>query len=102
VKGIATQLQWYKNWTTEVLSVAGPKKGNYIIENALYLISTGTNDWVNNYYLNSPLQQQYTPDQYTTMLLGLVRKYVQVRHLHLKSIEYALEHGFFIIKLSKL
>lgn len=81
-------MQWYQNWKAEVLNVAGSQKGNYIIANALNVISTGTNDWVNNYYLNSPLRKQYTPDQYTTMLLGLVRKHVQVCAFYIRRFGY--------------
>jgi hypothetical protein len=78
VKGLATQLIWFRNWKAEVLNVAGPEKGNFIISNALYAFSTGTNDWVNNYYINPPLQKQYTPEQYTAFLLGEARKYIEV------------------------
>lgn len=79
MKGITSQIEWYKNWKAEVLSVAGPEKGNYIIKNALNIISTGTNDWVNNYYLSSNLQKQYTTDQWTAKLIGLARNHIQVR-----------------------
>lgn len=76
VKGLNVQYEWYKNWKAEVLSLAGPERGNFIINNALYAISTGTNDWVNNYYINIPLQQKYNPDQYSDFLVQNIRKYV--------------------------
>ncbi|KAG0591693.1 hypothetical protein M758_1G226100 [Ceratodon purpureus] len=75
VMGLDTQLEWYNNWKTEVLQLAGPTRGNFIISNALYAISTGTNDWVNNYYLNLHLQNEYPPDKYTTLLVENVRNY---------------------------
>lgn len=61
-----------------MVSLVGPEKGNHIISNSLYIISTGSNDWVNNYYLNLELMQNYTSDAYTTFLIGLVGFYVKV------------------------
>lgn len=75
VMGLDGQFVWYNNWKAEVLKLAGPERGNFIISNALYAISTGTNDWVNNYYLNLPLQDKYPADKYTTLLTGYIRKY---------------------------
>ncbi|KAG0627926.1 hypothetical protein M758_2G238800 [Ceratodon purpureus] len=77
VKGLTEQLGWYKNWKNEVISLVGPEKGEYIIKNALYIISTGSNDWVNNYYINPVLQKEYTQDAYTTFLIGKVRAFLQ-------------------------
>ena len=82
VKGLTEQLGWYKNWKNEVISLVGPEKGEYIIKNALYIISTGSNDWVNNYYINPVLQKEYTQDAYTTFLIGKVRAFLQVLHAH--------------------
>jgi len=78
VKGLNVQYEWYKNWKAEVLSLAGPERGNFIINNALYALSTGTNDWVNNYYLNLSLQKKYPTDKYIDFLVQNIRKYVLV------------------------
>ena len=79
VKGLDTQLIWLQNWKAEVLGVAGPERGNFIISNTLYAISTGTNDWVNNYYVNPHLQANYPSSElYTAFLLGEAQKYIQV------------------------
>ncbi|XP_024382012.1 GDSL esterase/lipase At5g03820 [Physcomitrium patens] len=75
VVGLTKQFEWFKSWKAEVLSLAGPKRGNFIISNALYAFSTGSNDWVNNYYINPPLMKKYTPQAYTTLLLGFVEQY---------------------------
>jgi phospholipase/lecithinase/hemolysin len=75
VMGLDTQLEYYNNWKKEVVKVAGPERGNFIISNALYAISTGTNDWVNNYFVNLHLQSLYSTDKYTTILVGNIRKY---------------------------
>ena len=80
VKGLTDQLGWYKNWKNEVISLVGPEKGDFTIKNTLYVISTGANDWVNNYYINPILQKQYTKDAYTAFLISRVRAFLQVLH----------------------
>ncbi|XP_024392320.1 GDSL esterase/lipase At5g03810 [Physcomitrium patens] len=77
VKGLTEQLLWYKNWKNEVVSLAGQEEGNHIISNALYVFSTGSNDWINNYYLSDDLMEQYTPETYTTFLISLARYHIQ-------------------------
>ena len=103
VKGLDAQFEWFKNWKTEVLSVAGSEKGNFIISNALYAISTGTNDWVNNYYVNLHLQSEYPKDKYVTLLVDSVRTYTMVRVLFLSrqnSISFfSLKSCFQVYKL---
>lgn len=78
MKNLGDQLAWYQNWKNEVKSLVGEEKGAYIIKNALNIVSTGANDWVNNYYLNPLLQKKYTPETYTTFLIGEARSYIQV------------------------
>lgn len=98
VKGLTDQFVWYKNWQAEVISVAGPERGKYIISNALHAFSTGSNDWVNNYYLNPNLMSKYTPTTYTTLLLQQVRNYVQVRNTilsYFRFVETSKPWGFF-------
>lgn len=82
VKGLTTQFSWFKNWKNEVVSLVGQEKGNYIVGKALYVISTGSNDWVNNYYINLELMNKYSTDTYTTFLIDLVGSYVKVHHAY--------------------
>ena len=96
VKGLKDQLGWYKNWKNEVVSLVGPKKGDYIIKNALYVISTGANDWINNYYLNPILQKEYDKETYTTFLIGKARAFLQVTAqlaMNLKILNQATYHN---------
>lgn len=98
VVGLTKQFEWFKSWKAEVLSLAGPKRGNFIISNALYAFSTGSNDWVNNYYINPPLMKKYTPQAYTTLLLGFVEQYTMVGVSRITSLQLLRE----MIKKEKL
>lgn len=86
VKGLDAQFEWFGLWKNEVLKTAGPEKGQYIIDNALYAISTGANDWVNNYYLNLNLQNKYTPEKYIDFLVGNLKKYTLVTTRTINSV----------------
>lgn len=81
VKGLNAQLGWYKNWKNEVVSLVGQEKGDFIVKNSLIVISTGTNDWVNNYYLNPLLSKKFTEDEYATFLIGKARTFLQVHQI---------------------
>lgn len=91
VKSLADQQVWYKNWKNEVISLLGPEKGETNIKSQLYVISTGANDWVNNYYINPVLQKQYTKDAYTAFLIGRVRSFLQVLH-SMRLCAFAVSH----------
>jgi len=77
VKGMNAQLEWFKDYYQQVLSLAGEQNGEDIITNALYVIGTGSNDYVNNYFLNPFLMANYSLDQYQTFLLGNAKGYIQ-------------------------
>lgn len=79
VKTLGEQLRWFPNWQKEVISVAGQERGDYILKKTLYIISTGANDWVNNYNLSPSLQKQYNQEAYTTFIVGEARKYIQAQ-----------------------
>lgn len=85
VKTTGEQIEWTSNWYKEVRSLVGQERGDYIIKNTLHIISTGANDWVNNYYVNPTLLKQYTPETYTTFIIGKARAYIQVLTPHFKS-----------------
>jgi len=78
------QLEWFKDYYQQVVSLAGEQNGDDIIRTALYAIGTGTNDYLNNYFFNPVLMANYSLDQYQAFLLGNAKGYIQVcsRFLH--------------------
>ncbi|KAL8263301.1 hypothetical protein R6Q59_024650 [Mikania micrantha] len=55
----------------------GAKKGDESIRNAVFVLSMGTNDFLQNYYVEPTRSAQYTVDQYGDYLISLVHGYVQ-------------------------
>lgn len=64
------QLQYFREYQAKLNKVAGSKKAETIIKGALYLLSAGSSDYVQNYYVNPFLYKVYTPDQYGDFLIG--------------------------------
>lgn len=82
----------YENWRNEVVSLVGQEKGDFI-KNSLYVTSTGSNDWDNNYYLN-PILMEFTPEEHTTFLIGKARSFIRVHQIPTKSTPFQI--GFWV------
>ncbi|KAG6550720.1 hypothetical protein Mapa_007817 [Marchantia paleacea] len=56
----------------EIISQIGEESTDKLLRESIYLISTGSNDFVNSYNLNPILQAKFTPAAYETLLLGTI------------------------------
>ncbi|NP_001315775.1 GDSL esterase/lipase APG-like precursor [Malus domestica] len=84
---LSQQLQYYKEYQTKLAKVAGSKKAASIIKDALYLLSAGNSDFLQNYYVNPFVNKVYTPDQYGSILVGVFQGFVKdLYHLGARKI----------------
>lgn len=74
---LSQQLQYYKDYKTKLAQVAGNQKATSIINGALYLLSAGSSDFLQNYYVNPLLNKVYTPDQYGSYLVNVFTSFVK-------------------------
>ncbi|XP_071711244.1 GDSL esterase/lipase APG-like [Rutidosis leptorrhynchoides] len=74
---LSSQLQYYKEYQSKLAKVAGSSKSASIIKDALYLISAGNSDFVQNYYVNPFINKVYTADQYGSYLVGIFTSFVK-------------------------
>ncbi|KAL0354605.1 UNVERIFIED_CONTAM: GDSL esterase/lipase APG [Sesamum radiatum] len=74
---LSQQLEYYKEYQGKLAKVAGSKKAASIIKDALYLVSAGSSDFIQNYYVNPFLNKAYTPDQYSSYLVGIFTSFVK-------------------------
>ncbi|GFZ08086.1 GDSL-like Lipase/Acylhydrolase superfamily protein [Actinidia rufa] len=74
---LSQQLQYYKEYQAKLAKVAGNKKAASIIKDGLYILSAGSSDFVQNYYVNPLLNKVYTPDQYSSYLVGIFSSFVK-------------------------
>ncbi|XP_057784809.1 GDSL esterase/lipase At2g04570-like [Salvia miltiorrhiza] len=75
------ELEYYKEYQKRLRAYLGDGKTIYTISNSLYIISIGTNDFLENYYaFNSQRRTQYTVDGYQQYLVGLARNFIVNLH----------------------
>ncbi|KAF6164273.1 hypothetical protein GIB67_010243 [Kingdonia uniflora] len=77
---LTQQLVYYKEYQSKLAKVAGSKKAASIIKDALYIVSFGSSDFVQNYYINPLLNKVYTPDQYSSFLVSIFTSFIKDLH----------------------
>jgi hypothetical protein len=72
------EVEFYKDYQKKLRATFGDKKANEIIKESLYVISIGTNDFLENYYTHPERRIQYlTVQQYEDFLIGLAEKFLR-------------------------
>ncbi|KAI3978198.1 hypothetical protein MKX01_013029 [Papaver californicum] len=74
---LTQQLEYYKEYKGKLAKVAGAAKAATIIKEALYIVSEGSSDFAQNYYVNPFLNKLYTPDQFSTFLVGIYSSFIE-------------------------
>ncbi|CAA2980793.1 GDSL esterase/lipase At5g22810-like [Olea europaea var. sylvestris] len=74
---LTKQLEFYKDYQKKLVEIAGKSNASSIISGSVYLISSGSSDFVQNYYINPLLYEVYTTDQFSDILLQSYTKFVQ-------------------------
>ncbi|CAA3021705.1 GDSL esterase lipase At4g26790 [Olea europaea subsp. europaea] len=71
------ELEKYKEYRKRLKGYLGTNKAEEILTHALYIISMGTNDFLENYYLLPHRQLQYTVEEYQNFLTGIARTFIK-------------------------
>ncbi|KAG8376645.1 hypothetical protein BUALT_Bualt09G0085000 [Buddleja alternifolia] len=66
---LTQQLAYYKEWQSKVVNLVGKTKANDIFSGGIHLISAGSSDFIQNYYINPMLNRVYSPDQFSDILI---------------------------------
>ncbi|KAL0319925.1 UNVERIFIED_CONTAM: GDSL esterase/lipase [Sesamum radiatum] len=74
------ELEYYKDYQKRLRAYLGDSKAIDTLTNALYIISIGTNDFLENYYAFSQRRIQYTIDAYQEFLIGIARNFIVDLH----------------------
>ncbi len=75
---LSKQLEYFREYKKRVESSIGKQGTENLINNALFVVSAGTNDFVVNYYSVPIRRQIYTISSYQQFLLKKVKAFVQV------------------------
>lgn len=78
---MSQQLKYYKEYQTKLAAVAGRRKARSILADALYVVSTGTGDFLQNYYHNASLSARYDVPRYCDLLVGIFSGFAAVRSM---------------------
>lgn len=76
---LTRQLKYYKLWQRKVVNLVGRNKATNIFSGGIHLISAGSSDFIQNYYINPLLNRVYSPDQFSDILMKSYSTFVQVQ-----------------------
>ncbi|XP_061362342.1 GDSL esterase/lipase At2g42990-like [Gastrolobium bilobum] len=72
------EVEYYKDYQKKMRAYLGEEKANEILREALYLVSIGTNDFLENYYTLPQRRFQFnTVQQYEDFLIGLAENFLR-------------------------
>lgn len=71
------EVEYYKEYQKRLKAYLGDKKAREILSEALYLISIGTNDFLENYYTLPNRRSQFTVKQYQDFIIRLAADFVK-------------------------
>ncbi|GMI66262.1 Guard-cell-enriched GDSL Lipase 14, Occluded Stomatal Pores 1 [Hibiscus trionum] len=71
------QLEYYKNYQKKLRAYLGDGKAKDIISHALYMISMGTNDFLENYYAIPGRSSEYSVEEYENFLVGIAGSFTE-------------------------
>ncbi|KAK1312877.1 GDSL esterase/lipase APG [Acorus calamus] len=74
---LSQQLAYYKEYQSKLAAVAGSAKAKSILKEAVYLVESGSTDFVQNYYINPFLYKVYSPDEYSSFIVGLFTSFIK-------------------------
>ncbi|KAI4308417.1 hypothetical protein L6164_031495 [Bauhinia variegata] len=72
------EVEYYKEYQARLRAYLGVEKANEIIREAMYLVSLGTNDFLENYYVfPAGRRSQFTVAQYEDFLVGIAENFIR-------------------------
>lgn len=63
------QLEHYMDYQKKLVEIAGQDNATTIITGGIYIISAGSSDFLQNYYINPLLYKLYTPEEFSNILV---------------------------------
>ncbi|XP_044495844.1 GDSL esterase/lipase At5g45950 [Mangifera indica] len=70
VLSVPKQLEYCNHYKIHLRQLVGKKRAEEIIRNAIFVLSMGTNDFLQNYFLEPIRSQQYTVEEYQNFLVS--------------------------------
>jgi restriction endonuclease S subunit len=71
------QIDHFKDYRKRIVGLVGEEEATNIIRNAIFFITTGSNDFVANYFVFSIRELQFNVPEYTYFLLNSYIDYIK-------------------------
>ncbi|KAJ3674666.1 hypothetical protein LUZ60_005282 [Juncus effusus] len=71
------QLSNYQEYQHKIRKIVGSKNATDIIKGSLYLLSAGSSDYLQNYYINPLFRTIYTPDTFADLLIQSFNSFIK-------------------------
>lgn len=75
---LSRQAEYFREYQSRVAASAGERRARALTSGSIYLVSAGTSDYVQNYYVNPMLGAAYTPDQFADALMQPFTSFIEV------------------------
>jgi hypothetical protein len=75
---LTRQLSYYRDYQMKVVNMAGQARANDIFSGAIHLLSAGSSDFIQNYYINPVLRGLYSVDRFSDLLMSSYSSFIQV------------------------
>lgn len=80
VLSVSKQLEYFAHYKIHLRKLVGEARAEFIVRNALYLVSMGTNDFLQNYFLEPTRPKQFSLQQYENFLLNRFTRDIEAMH----------------------
>ncbi|XP_057462204.1 GDSL esterase/lipase At5g03820-like [Actinidia eriantha] len=74
---LTQQVAYYKEYQDKVVRMVGKERANAMFSGGIHLLSAGSSDFIQNYYINPVLNRAYSPDQFSNILMRSFSTFVQ-------------------------
>uniref|UniRef100_A0A7N0UAQ3 GDSL esterase/lipase n=1 Tax=Kalanchoe fedtschenkoi TaxID=63787 RepID=A0A7N0UAQ3_KALFE len=74
---LSRQLHHFKKYRYRLVNATNSKQAASIIKDALYIVSFGSSDFIQNYYVNPFINKVYSPNEYSSMLIRTFKQFIK-------------------------
>lgn len=74
---LTKEIEYYKEYQQKLRDYIGVDKANDILSRAVYIMSMGTNDFLESYFLRPTLKIKYTVQEYEDHLVSIAKNFVE-------------------------
>ena len=85
VLSVPKQLEYFMHYKIKLRKLVGEKNAEHMVRNAIIVMSMGTNDFLQNYYLEPIRSKEFTVEEYENFLVSRMADNVKVRTTNLSS-----------------